>query len=272
MSTNTPTKQVSWYQTLKRQEQPVLIYQMGKVGSSALEKSIEGSIHLHDLMSISASKQISPVRAQLHKPKTNYVKRLLKRAIMINMLKRKQHVRIISLVREPIGRNISMLFQSLPFWVADKYLKDDSAVRSERPQLLHEAFEEHVNHHYPLEWFDNEIKALTGIDVFIHPFDHELGYQTYQKGNFSLMVIRTDKLDQSQQAISEFLQQDIQVTHDNQSENKWYSPLATEFKSSYQLKPEFVEDMLSSKLAMHFFTSSEIDNIKNKYTQKQLGR
>jgi hypothetical protein len=267
MSKNTLTDQnMSWYQNLKHAKCPVLIYQMGKVGSSALEKSIPNSIHLHDLMSIEAQKQISPVRATLYKPKTHYIKRMLKRTIMTRMLKRKEQVRIISLVREPIGRNISMLFQSLPFWVADKYLKDDSAIRSERPQLLHETFESHVNHHYPLEWFDNEIKALTGIDVFIQPFDHERGYQTYHKDNFSLMVIRTDKLNQSQQAISEFLGQEIQVVHDNQSENKWYSPLANEFKRSYQLKPEFVEEMLSAKLTKHFFTVSEINNIKNKYS------
>ena len=135
MSKSTPTNQsMQWYQLLKSQERPVLIYQMGKVGSSALEKSIPNSIHLHDLMSIQASKQISPVRAQLHKPVTNQVKRVLKRTIMCHMLKRKQQVRIISLVREPVGRNISMFLQSLPFWMADKYLKDDSAVRSERPQ------------------------------------------------------------------------------------------------------------------------------------------
>ncbi|MCV5836652.1 putative capsular polysaccharide synthesis family protein, partial [Escherichia coli] len=106
------------------------------------------------------------MRAKLHHPNKHYVKRLLKRSVMSHMLKRNQDVRIISLVREPIGRNISMFFQSLPFWMAEKYLNDDSAIRSERPQLLQEAFEEHMNHHYPLEWFDNEIKTLTGIDVF----------------------------------------------------------------------------------------------------------
>ncbi|WP_199454735.1 putative capsular polysaccharide synthesis family protein [Vibrio owensii] len=266
MSKNTPTNQsMQWYQLLKNQAEPVLIYQMGKVGSSALEKSIPNSLHLHDLMSIEAGKQISPVRAQLHKPVTNHVKRILKRAIMVNMLKRKQQVRIISLVREPVGRNISMFFQSLPFWMADKYLKDDSAVRSERPQLLHEAFEEHVNHQYPLQWFDNEIKALTGIDVFAQPFDQELGYQTYQNRNFSLMVIRIDKLDQSQQAISEFLQQEVTVVHENQADNKWYSPLIKEFKSSYQPKSEFVEEMLSSTLTRHFFTAPEIEKFKQKY-------
>ncbi len=267
MFKNTLTDQpVSWYQNLKQTDQPVLIYQMGKVGSSALEKSIPNSIHLHDLMMIDAYKQISPVRAQLYKPTTNHIKRMLKRTIMTSMLKRKGHVRIISMVREPIGRNISMLFQSLPFWMADKYLKDDSAVRSERPQLLHETFENHVNHHYPLEWFDNEIKALTGIDVFSQPFDHELGHQTYQNGNFSLMVVRTDKLDRSQKAICDFLEQDIKVTHDNQSDNKWYSPLAYEFKNSYRPKPEFIDEMLSSKLTQHFFTKSEIAIIKKKYT------
>ncbi|EGQ9051320.1 capsular biosynthesis protein [Vibrio parahaemolyticus] len=266
MSRNTPTNQhASWYQILKSQERPVLIYQMGKVGSSALEKSIPNSIHLHDLMAIDANKQISPVRAKLHQPNKHYVKRLLKRSVMSHMLKRKQDVRIISLVREPIGRNISMFFQSLPFWMAEKYLNDDSAIRSERPQLLQEAFEEHMNHHYPLEWFDNEIKTLTGIDVFNKPFDHEAGCQTYQQGNFSLLVIRSDKLKQSPATVGEFLGYPVDVVHDNQSNNKWYSSLINEFKNSYQPKPEFIEEMLSSKLTTHFFTSSEISELKQKY-------
>ena len=42
MSKNTPTNQsMQWYRLLKSQAEPVLIYQMGKVGSSALEKSIK---------------------------------------------------------------------------------------------------------------------------------------------------------------------------------------------------------------------------------------
>lgn len=91
MSRNTPTNSnASWYQTLKSQEQPVLIYQMGKVGSSALEHSIPNSVHLHDLMTVDAKKQISPVRAQLHKPQINALKRRLKRIAMSRMLKRKK--------------------------------------------------------------------------------------------------------------------------------------------------------------------------------------
>ncbi|MDW2094941.1 capsular biosynthesis protein, partial [Vibrio sp. 1866] len=30
-------------------------------------------------------------------------------------------------------------------------------------------------------------------------------------------------------------------------------------------KPEFIEEMLSSKLTTHFFTSSEISELKQKY-------
>ncbi|MCK8062884.1 MULTISPECIES: putative capsular polysaccharide synthesis family protein [Vibrio] len=266
MSRNTPTNSnASWYQTLKSQEQPVLIYQMGKVGSSALEHSIPNSIHLHDLMTVDAQKQISPVRAQLHKPQINALKRRLKRIAMSRMLKHKKKVRIISLVREPIGRNISMFFQALPFWMADKYLKDDSAIRTERPQLLQEAFDKHMNHQYPLQWFDNEIKQLTGIDVFNEPFNHEVGYQTYHNNNFSLLVIRSDKLAKANSAVEDFLGYPVDVVYENQSDNKWYSPLMKEFKTQFQPTPEYVEEMLNSKLAKHFFSNAEITDLKQQY-------
>ncbi|MDW2057549.1 putative capsular polysaccharide synthesis family protein, partial [Vibrio sp. 506] len=98
---------------------------------------------------------------------------------------------------------------------------------------------------------------------------HEAGCQTYQQGNFSLLVIRSDKLKQSPATVGEFLGYPVDVVHDNQSNNKWYSSLLNEFKNSYQPKSEFIEEMLSSKLTTHFFTSSEISEFKQKYQMAQ---
>ncbi|GAK16772.1 LOW QUALITY PROTEIN: capsular polysaccharide synthesis enzyme CpsE [Vibrio sp. JCM 19053] len=265
MSRNTPTNvNLSWYQTLKSQEQPVLIYQMGKVGSSALEHSIPDSIHLHDLMTVDAQKQISPVRAQLHKPQINALKRRLKRITMSRMLKRKKKSSNYLAGATDRTKCLNVL-SSTSFWMADKYLKDDSAIRTERPQLLQEAFDKHMNHQYALQWFDNEIKQLTGIDVFNESFNHEVGYQTYHNNNFSLLVIRSDKLTKANSAVEDFLGYPVDVVYENQSDNKWYSPLMKEFKTQFQPTPEYVEEMLNSKLTKHFFSNTEITDLKQQY-------
>ncbi|WP_117233112.1 putative capsular polysaccharide synthesis family protein [Vibrio maerlii] len=246
---------------------PILIYQMGKVGSSALEKSIPDSVHLHDLMSISSESLISPVRARVHKPNSQYMKRLVKRHVVPCMLKSKNKVKVISLVREPVGRNISMYFQALPFWLSNKYLIDDSAVREEKKNLLAETYVECLNHQYPLDWFDKEIKKLTGIDVFQTPFDSVKGSQRYQNKNFDLLVIRLDKIGESREVIEDFVGCPIELSKDNQASNKWYQPLIADFNSSLSLTPHYLNEMLTSKLTTHFYSESEINALSDKYTE-----
>ncbi len=251
---------------LWKTEDPILIYQMGKVGSSALEKSIPESIHIHDLMSTSADSLISPIRAKVRKPHSELLKRIIKKHTSSLLLKSKKKVKIISMVREPIGRNISMYFQALPFWLSHKYLIDDSVVREEKQGLLAETYLECLNHNYPLEWFDKEIKKLTGIDVFQTPFDSELGYQQYQNSNFELLVIRLDKLESNQKVIEEFIGQPLTLTKGNQASKKWYQPLIADFKETLSLTPNYLDEMLGSKLATHFYSHIEIEQLRQKYS------
>ncbi|MEF1213195.1 putative capsular polysaccharide synthesis family protein, partial [Vibrio alginolyticus] len=65
--------------------------------------------------------------------------------------------------------------------------------------------------------------------------------------------------------VEDFLGYPVDVVYENQSDNKWYSPLMKEFKTQFQPTPEYVEEMLNSKLTKHFFSNAEITDLKQQY-------
>lgn len=88
----------------------IIIYQMGKVGSTSLEKSLPNSFHTHTLY----AKEPNPLSTSFYKSsfvlKTRYF-------LIRNLIKRRRKIKIISVVRHPLERNFSMFFHDLPEWL-----------------------------------------------------------------------------------------------------------------------------------------------------------
>ena len=85
-------------------------------------------------------------------------------------------LKIVTLVRDPIGRNVSMYFHDLHYWLAYYFSEvrpDRDGARRNRPLI--DCFRETFDHRYPLDWFDKELKRLSGIDVYEHAFDRTTG-------------------------------------------------------------------------------------------------
>lgn len=249
--------------TSRNKTQAVLLYQFGKVGSSALEKVIPGSVHMHDLMSTKASDMISPVRYRLLGDRPIYwcVKKWMYQLVPLLY----QRVKIISLVREPIGRNVSMFFQSLPFWLADRFVTEGEELRSESKSLLEDVFSRDFNHRYALDWFDKELFRYTGVDIYSQPFDTEKGYQIFSKKNIDILVIRQDRLMEMEPVVEEFLGAEVRFEYENRAENKWYGPLKKEFEKGFFPNKDYALEMLNSKYSRHFFSPSEIQSLEQKY-------
>ena len=100
---------------IKMYRNKIFIYQMGKVGSTSLEESIENSVHMHTLYSNSEcwvrEAQLWGLLSPLQKIK-RYVGSKLDRMI----IRSNNEVKIITLVRDPVARDVSMFFQRLPYW------------------------------------------------------------------------------------------------------------------------------------------------------------
>lgn len=250
----------------KKPQRPIIVYQMGKVASSSVYQSLKSTpgctpFHVHRLNPENMEKvRLEHKRlgnAQPHeKISLMLYDRLVKNA--------DQPTLIISLVREPIGRNISAFFQNL-----GTFFKSADAHSAVEMDKLISRFLEKYPHDVPLTWFDDEMKATTGIDVYSKPFPIEEGHVTFNADPFRLLVMRHNLADEvKQQSIRKFLNEEsFQLTRHNEASAKTYSDSYKSFIKRVTITDSYAERMLSSRYAQHFYSDQEREELFAKWTQ-----
>lgn len=246
---------------------PVLVYQMGKVASTSIYVSLKEStdldvFHAHRLNpeNIARVREEHLQRGDVPPDDTRGLylyKRLIK--------PRRKSIRIITLIREPVGRNISAFFQNLESFERMKGAHSALEVEELVRDFIHK-----YNHDVPLTWFDEELRAATGIDVYQHPFPHEKGYQRIDEPPFHVLIMRHDLDDGEKSArIAEFLGLDsFHITRVNISADKEYAETYQAFLASIQLPEDYVDRMLSSRYARHFYSPEEREALSQRWTGK----
>lgn len=164
---------------------PVLVYQMGKVASSSVTESL--------------LRHYSGVVLQAHYFSPNHKDWRVRRLYHWVMSEAKP-LNIISLTREPIGRNVSAFFQNfekhtgVPYHMANYSLEELKAI-----------FLEKFPSQRPALWFDRNIKKNFGIDVYVNSFP-KCGCATYDHKNIRLLVMRSELNDNEKvKVIRDFL-------------------------------------------------------------------
>jgi len=228
---------------------------MGKVASSTIYKNVstcEGIDvqHIHTLNEKNINNHLRWCKEHSRKPYEHFKESLKVK----DMLAEKKVIKIISLVRDPIRRNISAFFQNLD----DIYLKNDSYSKYQVNELILK-FIESYQHKIPLTWFDNEFKQFLNIDVFQEDFNKMLGYQVYQQDNVEALVLRADlnNIDK-RNIVSHFLGTELHVFDDhNVATEKEYSASYKQFLDRIVLPDSFVRQIYASKYSKHFFSEKE---------------
>jgi len=218
-----------------RHKQPVLVYQMAKVGSMSVfealsKRGVKPIYHLHNL--VSGSRIVW--RDQV---------------VFEDIIKKGKDVKIIVLIREPIARNLSR------FWYSNNKNINGWSDRVDLETFTRE-FVEATDQNFPLNWFDIELKAATGVDIYSYTFP-SCGYMIVDEGPYSILVLKTE-LDDSikEEVIGLFVglpnfQIDKRV---NVSKSEKYRA----FKKKIELPYRYVSNMYTSKYAQHFGYSDEI--------------
>ena len=254
----------------KRDCEPVIVYQMGKVGSRSVGDSLKNCgifplFHVHRI-NLENIKQVENeyIGRGLNPPHEKSGKFLNK-----NICRRNKKAKFITMVREPVSRNISAFFENHKRFTGVEYGSKDFKI-----EKLTEIFMTEYIHDVPLTWFDKEIKLTLGIDVYEHPFPAEKGYSTICKGNFELLILKLEISDKiKQKAISDFINiPDFELKKSNVSNKKIYSETYKQFKKKIALPHSYLERMLNSKYSRHFYTDSEIDAIWSKWSDNDKSR
>ncbi len=225
---------------------PVFIYQMAKVGSTSIYRSLSEQypgavLHAHMFSAVHHDWRIRSLYRWVFLPN--------------------RPLNIISPIREPIGRNVSGFFEDFEKYTGVPYEKSKFTIDE-----LKNIFLANYKHNWPLEWFDTHILKDFGIDVYATPF-LECGFATYSQKNNRLLVMRSELADQDKaRVIKQFLGMfSFQLFNSNVGENKEYAKMYREFRNKVKLPKDYLAKMCGSKYFNHFYSQETIDQARRKW-------
>ena len=265
---------------LEVNKDPIIVYQVGKVGSRTVLSSLQKAYqnlhldvpihHVHVLENLDELEQ--NIRKSFANPVDNlaYIRKSkeLRKKIDSNP---KQNWKLISLVREPVARNVGSFFQNLSEYIPDWKERYNSGNLS--LDELQECFLNNQSIHIAADWwFDKQLKPLFGIDVFESVFPTNVGYKIYRASpRASLLLIRLEDLNACVgHAMFEFLRlDDFKLYNSNISDEKDYAELYQAFKEK-PLPDEYLERMYSTRSARHFYSPDEREQFAKRWRKGSL--
>lgn len=255
---------------LIRRENPILVYSMGKAGTTSLTNALEALTGRPVLKAHTLDR--SEIRQRIE---TDRRERGLERAhfwwrgewIAINLrLSRNRPWDVITAVREPIARAASAYFYNIQVRVeAGKAAQPSADPEAHIAAIADFALGIGVRR----DWFRNELEPTTGIDVYSEPFPTAQGYQSIQRERFALLVLRYENLrDAAPTALQEFLstEQPVELPSANVGSTRTAGPYAN-FLTDGRLPASVVEQVYSSTFSRHFYSAAERERFCSRWTR-----
>ena len=265
---------------------PVVIFQMGKVGSTSIKRSLQAlnpdmAIYHSHLLSKERIAETEKKRKKFFRTeRVSYLKRPWMNQFLRKEIGRKQGGRkwkVITLTRDPIARNVSTFFENLEVQAIDTNgafeIRSDyydilrSVVTLDDMHLLVDLFFNKLRHESPLEFFDRELKGIFGVDVYASEFPKSRGYHIYRSTQADVLLIRLENLNTcAREAFKEFLGIDnFTLKSENVGLQKIYAPLYKKFLDSITWPESYLDKFYESKFMKHFYTQNEIKGFRENW-------
>lgn len=177
-------------------------------------------------------------------------------------------IKIITAVREPIGREISALFQRISFMTISSihsYDKELFVDGGDIQKSFEELTENNIGSYSQvpsfLERFSENI-----LDVMSEPFDKEKGCTIIKKGNVEVFVYTLEKMNDIIPEMSEF----VGVHFDewvmgNVGADKWIAKSYKQAQEELVFSQEFFDSMYNEPYVKHFYTDEQIEKFKSRW-------
>lgn len=278
--------QSSWYKTVRIRRlltshlPPILIFQVGKVGSYAIYcalrrlKLAQPVLHVHWLSDVGIAREESLYGS------VNALGNA-KHLIASHAIRRRMHRNpsekwtLITLVREPIGRSISTFFERVPvFW---PYLLDDTGalkVEDARAKLVKQLTSNDPELERTNTWFDTEMKGVFGIDVYEHPFDHRQGSTVIETERARVLLIRMEDINRNTSVLQNFLalNDPLRLEPTNVARDKPLGDGYRTIRRSLNLNKDLCIRYYSSHFARHFYTEYERSTLIEKWSGNSISQ
>jgi hypothetical protein len=267
--------QLRLHRLCRRKGEPIIIFQMGRVGSTTIMMSLaqlkprRPIFHVHFLSAQALDKTSETLKRFCGKHYDANAWCLLESEFLRRRLLEKWSTRrckVISFAREPISRNISSFFYNVEKYIPNYY----KACSITTEELTHIYLEQFIEHDLPLNWFDQEMKPYFGMNVYACEFPTKAGYKIYVGKSADLLVMRVEDLNKcSGAAFKEFLGiKDFALRTENASAELRYSEGYRDFMREIKLPESYIERMYRSKYMRHFYEKEEIDGFRAKWLRR----
>lgn len=225
----------------------IVVFQMGKVASTSLQKAIPFSSHIHNLytgkMVISPGAKTSSL---ISKALASFGRMLLRHHV------KKESAKILCPVREPGSRAQSMFFQNLPAHMQAYFNseKGRQEVRGEgdSSKTLENAFWFSRQLKYPEIWLKEELCRLLSVpyaEISVTPGKASLIQGKYNQ----CLIFRIEDVNSLLPEIEAFLGVKLKIKNDNSASDKWYYELYKSFKSNSLLQDKIKSEACSLDVA-----------------------
>ena len=242
---------------------PVVVYQMGKVGSTSVLLSLKrhgvAPLYKVHFMNPENFGDSPAIRRGGSEPVHIVTGRKVYREIVVP----RKRAKFITLVRDPVATNVSGFLQVFE-QLAGRSLAESGYSLEE----LGEFFLREYPHHLPLTWMETEVGRILGIDVYAEPFDRARGHVRLGSGAQELLVLRCELDDAVKQAaLAGFLGLgSFKITRANVGAEKDYASVYGRFRESVRLPDSYLEWMYTSRYARHFYAPREIERFRAYWT------
>lgn len=251
---------------------PILVYQMGKVGSQTVYHSLINAMIPNPVMHLHFISEDLPDHIDTHeKAGISVPYHLFLGEAVRNILLKNPHsaCKIISLVRDPIAFTVSDLFQN-PYFASGDVMLGSGNIDPEKARIYLEGeLKKPETFEYVDEWFDREIKRVFDIDVFEESFPVELGYAVYKKKNVEVLILRLEDLsDKGPYVISKFLGLDnpLKLTNSNVRNRTAGAGIYQRVLQEVRFDPSLCREIYTRRFVKHFYSNSMIERFISRWS------
>ena len=237
------------WRKVQRSARPIMVFQVGKVGST----SVTAALQEHAPTDVFQVHRLLPDLVSSGKESRLKTHHYDGWALFNHVIVPRRHARIITMVRDPISRNLSAYFQN----------RESSHFPSG------EDFVKEYNQSLVTGWFDLHFKPVTGIDVYKHPFDPEQGWATIDHDFWPVLILRNELEDEIKaERLAAFTGLPItSVPREFSGDNREYADMYGRFKREGTLPVDYVDNILATAYAQHFYSEAEREKIRARWIE-----
>ena len=242
----------------KRKNNTILVYTMGKVASSSIYETMfkefpfNRSFHIHHLSDFWLQEKLAGTPYAAHN------QLLADQYFTYKKDNEGKRLKVISLVRDPISRDLSEFFQN--------YMKLGYSLDKLKGQEIIDIIRQ-KGHELCLNWFDSEFNEFLNIDIYSYKFDKEKGYSIYQFDDFDVLILQVEKLSTiATIALSEFFGFKVKRLLVSNETGKKFN-LYGDVKKEYSEPVQQLNDIYNSKYCKHFYSDQQREMFKKKWTR-----